>query len=78
MEAYFRWRLLSDFAPYLSKRFVDEHFAFYGTALRGISQNGRVGSAASGSWMAQSARAWASSTSRHTSRPNPRRAWTSW
>ncbi len=38
-KAYFRWRLLSDFAPYLSKSFVDEHFAFYGTALRGIEQN---------------------------------------
>lgn len=38
-KAYFRWRLLSDFAPYLSKGFVDEHFAFYGTALRGIPQN---------------------------------------
>jgi putative endopeptidase len=35
-KAYFRWRLLSDVAPYLSKSFVDEHFAFYGTALRGI------------------------------------------
>jgi predicted metalloendopeptidase len=38
-KAYFRWRLLSEFAPYLSKRFVDEDFAFYGTALRGIKQN---------------------------------------
>ena len=38
-KTYFRWRLLSDFAPYLSKGFVDEHFAFYGTALRGIPQN---------------------------------------
>jgi len=38
-KAYFRWRVLSDFAPYLSKDFVDEHFAFYGTALRGIPQN---------------------------------------
>lgn len=36
---YFRWRLLSDFSPYLSKPFVDEHFAFYGTALRGIPEN---------------------------------------
>jgi putative endopeptidase len=35
-KAYFRWRLLSEVAPYLSKSFVDEHFAFYGTALRGI------------------------------------------
>jgi predicted metalloendopeptidase len=38
-RAYFRWRLLSGFSPYLSKRYVDEHFAFYGTALRGIAQN---------------------------------------
>ena len=35
-KAYFRWHLLSDYAPYLSKSFVDEHFAFYGTALRGM------------------------------------------
>ncbi|WP_029921013.1 M13 family metallopeptidase [Nevskia soli] len=38
-KAYFRWHLLSDFAPFLSKGFVDEHFAFYGTALRGIPEN---------------------------------------
>ncbi|MFI4895249.1 MAG: M13 family metallopeptidase [Steroidobacterales bacterium] len=38
-QSYFRWRVLSAFAPYLSKRFVDEHFSFYGTALRGIAQN---------------------------------------
>jgi putative endopeptidase len=38
-KTYFRWRLLSDFAPYLSKAFVDEHFAFYGTALHGIPEN---------------------------------------
>jgi predicted metalloendopeptidase len=38
-KAYFRWRVLSDFSVYLSKAFVDEHFAFYGTALRGIPQN---------------------------------------
>jgi putative endopeptidase len=38
-KTYFRWRLLSDFAPYLSKPFVDEHFMFYGTALRGIPEN---------------------------------------
>ena len=36
---YFRWRVLSDFSPYLSKAFVDEHFVFYGTALRGIPEN---------------------------------------
>jgi len=38
-KSYFRWRLLSAFAPFASKRFVDENFAFYGTALRGIAQN---------------------------------------
>jgi putative endopeptidase len=38
-KAYFRWRLLSWAAPYLSKHFVDEHFAFYGTALRGVERN---------------------------------------
>jgi putative endopeptidase len=38
-KAYFRWRLLSALAPYLNKTFVEEHFAFYGTDLRGIQQN---------------------------------------
>ena len=38
-KAYFRWHLLSDYAPYLSRPFVDEHFAFYGTVLEGIQQN---------------------------------------
>jgi predicted metalloendopeptidase len=38
-KSYFRWRLLSEFAPFLSSKFVDESFAFYGTAVRGIAQN---------------------------------------
>jgi putative endopeptidase len=38
-RSYFRWRLLSAFAPYLSRKFVDESFAFYGTGLRGIAEN---------------------------------------
>lgn len=38
-KAYFRWHLLNDYAPYLSKAFVDAHFDFNGTALRGIQQN---------------------------------------
>jgi len=38
-KAYFRWHLLSDYAPYLSAAFVDEHFRFYGKELRGIPQN---------------------------------------
>lgn len=38
-RAYFRWRLINDFSPDLGKALLDEHFAFYGTALRGIPQN---------------------------------------
>jgi putative endopeptidase len=38
-KLYFRWRLLNDFAPYLTKEYVDEHFAFYGTKLRDIPEN---------------------------------------
>ena len=38
-KAYFRWHVLSDAAPYLNKSLVDEHFAFYGTGLRGIERD---------------------------------------
>ncbi len=38
-KVYFKWHLLSAAAPYLSKTFVDEEFAFRGTALRDIPQN---------------------------------------
>jgi predicted metalloendopeptidase len=38
-KSYFKWHQLSAAAPYLSKAFVDERFAFTGTALRGIPQN---------------------------------------
>jgi putative endopeptidase len=38
-KAYFRWHVLSDLAPMLSKRYADESFAFYGTVLRGIPEN---------------------------------------
>jgi predicted metalloendopeptidase len=37
-KSYFRWRLLIEFAPYLSSRFVEERFAFYDTSLRGVPQ----------------------------------------
>ena len=37
-KTYFRWHLLSDAAPFLSKNFVDENFAFYGTALSDVPQ----------------------------------------
>ena len=38
-KSYFKWHQLSAAAPYLSKAFVDERFAFSGTVLRGIPQN---------------------------------------
>ncbi len=36
-RSYFRWLLLHAFAPFLSRAFVEEDFAFHGTALRGIA-----------------------------------------
>lgn len=38
-KSYFRWHQLAAAAPYLSKSFVDERFAFSGTVLRGIPEN---------------------------------------
>jgi predicted metalloendopeptidase len=38
-KAYFKWHLLSAYAPYLDKRFVDENFAFSSATLRGIPEN---------------------------------------
>jgi predicted metalloendopeptidase len=38
-KAYFRYHALSDMAPNLSKRFVDEDFAFTSTAVRGVPEN---------------------------------------
>ncbi|MHB8448577.1 MAG: M13 family metallopeptidase, partial [Rudaea sp.] len=38
-QAWLRWRLIDADAPYLSKHFVDEDFAFKGGVLRGAKQN---------------------------------------
>jgi putative endopeptidase len=38
-KSYFKWRVLSAAAPYLSKAFVDERFAFAGTVLSGVPEN---------------------------------------
>jgi putative endopeptidase len=38
-KAYFRWQLLSASSPYLSKAYVDDRFAFYGTVLADVPQN---------------------------------------
>ncbi len=38
IKGWLKWNLLSDYAPFLSKPFVDENFAFYGTTLNGIAE----------------------------------------
>ena len=38
-KAYFKWHVLAAAAPYLSKAYVDEGFAFSGTVLSGIPEN---------------------------------------
>lgn len=38
-KAYLEFHLLSSYAPFLSKPFVDESFSFNGAVLRGIPQN---------------------------------------
>lgn len=37
-KAYFKWNLISSFAPYLTKALVDESFAFYGKSLRDVAE----------------------------------------
>ncbi len=39
MKPYLRWHLLHASAPLLSKPFVDENFAFFGTTLTGAKEN---------------------------------------
>jgi putative endopeptidase len=39
LKAYFEWHLVRAYAPYLSKEFVDASFAFYGTAVSGLTAN---------------------------------------
>jgi putative endopeptidase len=38
-KSYFKWQALAAAAPYLSKAFVDERFAFKGTVLSGTPEN---------------------------------------
>jgi putative endopeptidase len=38
-QSYFTWHLVHDYAPYLSKEFVDANFDFYGTVLSGTTEN---------------------------------------
>jgi predicted metalloendopeptidase len=37
-RAYFRWQVLSHYAPYLNKALVDENFEFYGKTLTGAAE----------------------------------------
>ena len=37
-KAYFQWHVVHANAAYLSKAFVDENFAFYGTVLSGVTE----------------------------------------
>ncbi len=37
-KVYLRWHLINSMAPYLSSKFVDEHFSFYGTVLTGAKE----------------------------------------
>lgn len=39
IKLYLRWQLLHAYAPYLSKPFVDENFAFYGETLNGVPED---------------------------------------
>ena len=38
-KAYFKWRLLDAYAPYLGEKMVAAGFAFSGTVLRGVAEN---------------------------------------
>jgi predicted metalloendopeptidase len=38
-KAYLRWHLVAQYAPFLTKAYVDERFAFYGTAFYGVPEN---------------------------------------
>jgi predicted metalloendopeptidase len=38
-KIYFKWQVLSSYAPLLSKRFVEENFAFFGKALNGVPED---------------------------------------
>jgi predicted metalloendopeptidase len=38
VKDYFQWQLLREYAPFLSKAFVDERFDFYGKTLSGVKE----------------------------------------
>ncbi|MEB0138139.1 MULTISPECIES: M13 family metallopeptidase [unclassified Undibacterium] len=38
-QAYYKWKVLDAYAPFLSQRYADQHFAFNSVTLRGIPEN---------------------------------------
>ena len=72
-KTWLNWHVLHGAAPFLSKPFVDEDFAFSSKTLSARPRTARAGSAASSSSSERWARPSASSTSPSTSRPRPRR-----
>jgi predicted metalloendopeptidase len=39
VKSYLEWQVVRAYAPYLSKAFVDQNFAFYSTTLNGVTEN---------------------------------------
>lgn len=39
LKSYLEWQMVRAYAEYLSKPFVDQHFAFYSTTLNGVTEN---------------------------------------
>jgi putative endopeptidase len=39
LKSYFAWQVLRSYADYLSPAFADESFAFYGTAMTGVTED---------------------------------------
>jgi predicted metalloendopeptidase len=74
-KVYFQWQVLHANAPYLSKAFAQENFAFYGKVLSGVNEQEPRWKRAVNATDARWAKRWASCTSSSTSRPSARRAW---
>ena len=78
-KIWLTWRVVHSTASLLSKTFVDENFAFYGThAHRDAARSASAGSAACRWSRARWARRSARSTSSGTSRRGQGRGWTHW
>ena len=78
-KSWLKWQILTDAAPYLSKPFVDEDFAFFEKTLSGSPGDPAAVEAGRGARRASSGRGRsASSMSPSISRPPPRSGCRSW